>query len=68
MSKWDRILALLRFLLPSFLENGSYDEKSFTFEDKCKMEITETVQVSENTVNYVSVGINQVQNLLKIPL
>lgn len=51
---WEGILALLRFFLPSFLLNGSYDDKSSTFEDKREMEIKETVQVSENTVNSVS--------------
>lgn len=54
MSLWDGILALLRFLLPSFLLNGSSDDKSSEYEGKHKMEIKETVQVSENTVNSVS--------------
>lgn len=51
---WEGILALLRFFLRSFLLKGSYDDKSSTFEDKREMEIKETVQVSENTVNFVS--------------
>lgn len=51
MSMWEGILAMLRFFLPSFLLK---DDKSSTFEDKREMEIKETVQVSENTVNPLS--------------
>lgn len=44
---WEGIFVLLGIFLPSFLWNGSYDDKSSTFEDKREIKIKETVKVLE---------------------
>lgn len=41
----EGILPLLRLFFPSFLLNGSYDDKSSTLEDTREVEIRRTVKV-----------------------